>query len=89
MPNAVLGRHNDKTFVVWDGHRSDIDLANKSVALALGVYFSAPTPVPMSTALYDAIPATDPLVIPTIPSSGQPAPGIRLGRGDRPGALGP
>ncbi len=80
MPNAVLGRHNDKTFVVWDGHRSDIDLANKSVALALGVDSSAPAPVPMSTALYDAIPATDPLVIPTIPNSGQPAP-WDLGRG--------
>jgi type VII secretion protein EccB len=71
MPDAILARHGDKTFVVWDGHRSDIDLANKSVALALGVDSTAPDPVPMSTALYDAIPATDPLVIPPIPNAGQ------------------
>ena len=80
MPNAILARHNDITFVVWDGHRSDIDLTNKSVALALGVDSAAPEPVPMSTALYDAIPATDPLVIPAIANAGQPAP-WNLGNG--------
>jgi type VII secretion protein EccB len=74
MPNAILARHNDTTFIVWDGHRSDIDLTNKSVALALGVDSAAPELIPMSTALYDAIPATDPLIIPTIPSAGQPSP---------------
>jgi type VII secretion protein EccB len=74
MPGAVLARHNDKTFVVWDGHRSEIDLANKSVALALGVDSAAPKPVPMSTALFDAIPATDPLIIPAIANAGGPSP---------------
>ncbi|GAB4994112.1 type VII secretion system ESX-2 subunit EccB2 [Mycobacterium avium subsp. hominissuis] len=74
MPNAILARHNDKTFVIWEGHRSEIDLGNKSVTLALGVDSTAPEPVPMSTALYDAIPATDPLIIPAIANSGQPAP---------------
>jgi type VII secretion protein EccB len=74
MPNAILARHNDKTYVVWDGHRSEIDLANKSVALALGVDSDAPPPIPMSTALFDAIPATDPLIIPAIPNAGAPSP---------------
>lgn len=74
MPNAVLARHDDKTIVIWDGHRSEIDVTNKSVALALGVDSSAPPPVPMSTAVYDAIPATDPLIIPAIPNAGQPSP---------------
>jgi type VII secretion protein EccB len=74
MPNAILARHNDKTFVMWDGHRSEIDLGNKSVALALGVDSAAPKPVPMSNALYDAIPATDPLVIPGIANAGAPSP---------------
>ena len=73
MPNAILARHGDKTFVVWDGYRSDIDPADKAVALALGVDSTAPQPVPMSTALYDAIPATDPLVTPAIPNAGQPS----------------
>ena len=70
MPNAILAKHNDSTFVVWDGHRSAIDLSNKPVALALGVDSSAPQPIPMSTALYDAIPATDPLIIPAIAGAG-------------------
>ena len=37
MPKAVLARHDDKTYVIWDGQRSEIDLSNKAVALALGV----------------------------------------------------
>jgi type VII secretion protein EccB len=74
MPDAVLARHDDKTFLVWDGHRSEIDVTNKSVALALGVDSAAPPPVPMSTALYDAIPATDPLTVPAVPDSGRPSP---------------
>ena len=73
MPNAILAHHNDKTFVIWDGHRSEIDLGNKSVTLALGVDSAAPKPVPMSTAVYDAIPATDPLIIPAIANAGQPS----------------
>ncbi|KPN47688.1 type VII secretion protein EccB [Mycobacterium intracellulare] len=80
MPNALLATHNDKTFVIWDGHRSEIDLGNKAVALSLGVDSAAPKPIPMSTALYDAIPATDPLVIPAVPGAGQTAP-WDLGRG--------
>jgi type VII secretion protein EccB len=84
MPNALLARHDDHTFVVWDGHRSDIDLSNKSVALALGVDSTAPDPIPMSTALYDAIPTTDPLIIPAIANAGQPSqwnlgPGVVIG----------
>ena len=64
MPDAILARHNTKTYVIWNGHRSEVDLSNKSVALALGIESTASTPVPMSTALFDAIPATDPLINP-------------------------
>lgn len=73
MPHAILARHNDTTFVVWDGHRSAIDLTNKPVALALGVDYDAPPPITMSTALFDAIPATDPLIVPAIPAAGAPS----------------
>ena len=41
-PDAILARHNGKTYVVWDGHRSEIDVANKSVALALGIDSTTP-----------------------------------------------
>ena len=74
MPDAILATHHDKTLVIWDGHRSEIDLGNKAVALALGVDPAAPQPIPMSAALYDAIPATDPLIVPAIAGAGQPAP---------------
>jgi type VII secretion protein EccB len=74
MPDAILARHDGKTYVIWDGHRSEIDLANKSVALALGIDATTSMPVPTSSALFDAIPATDPLVNPVIPNAGAPSP---------------
>ena len=74
MPDAILAGHAGKTYVVWDGHRSEIDLSNKAVALALGVDSSAPPPVPLSTALFDALPATDPLTSPVIAGAGNPSP---------------
>jgi type VII secretion protein EccB len=74
MPSAVLTRHNGKTYILWDGRRSEVDLNNKAVALALGIDPGSPAPVPMSKALFDAIPATDPLVLPAIPDAGKPAP---------------
>src|SRR3979490_1635692 len=42
MPNAILARYRDKTYAIWDGHRSEIDLSNKAVALALGGDSTAP-----------------------------------------------
>ena len=80
MPDAVLARHNGKTYVIWDGHRSEIDLTNKAVALALGLDSGAPAPVAMSKALFDAIPATDPLVLPGDPQRRAPSP-LNLGPG--------
>ena len=74
MPNAILASHGDKTYVIWDGQRSEIDLSNKAVALALGVDSSAPAPVPISTALFDALPATDPLTSPAVAGAGNPSP---------------
>jgi type VII secretion protein EccB len=74
MPAAILGRYHDKTYVIWDGHRSEIDLSNKAVALALGVDSAAPAPIPLSKALFDALPATDPLVSPPVPRAGEPSP---------------
>ncbi|WP_094287333.1 type VII secretion protein EccB [Mycobacterium lehmannii] len=71
MPNAILGRYDDRTYVIWDGHRSEIDLSNKAVALALGVDSTSPDPIPLSRALFDATPATDALVSPAIPGAGE------------------
>ena len=84
MPSAILARYNGRTYVIWDGHRSEIDLSNKAVALALGVDAGSPDPIPLSKALFDALPATDPLVSPPVPLAGQPslwdiAPGAVIG----------
>ena len=46
MPRAILANYAGKTYVIWDGHRSEIDLSNKAVALALGVDSQAPEPIP-------------------------------------------
>ena len=70
---AVLAEHNDKTYVIWNGQRSAIDLSNKAVALALGVDTDAPPPVKLSTPLFDALPATEPLNSPVIPGAGGPS----------------
>jgi type VII secretion protein EccB len=74
MPNAILARYTGKTYLIWDGHRSEIDLSNKAVVLALGVDSSSPEPIPLSRALFDALPATDPLVSPPVPRAGEPSP---------------
>jgi type VII secretion protein EccB len=84
MPNAILASYNGQTYIIWDGKRSQIDLSNKAVALALGVDSSAPQPIPLSRALFDAMPATDPLASPAVPGAGQPsrwdiAPGAVIG----------
>lgn len=70
---AVLAEHGGKTYVVWNGQRSEIDLDNKAVALALGVDTDAPPPVKISTPLFDALPATEPLNTPAIPGAGAPS----------------
>lgn len=70
---AVLTEHARKTYVIWNGQRSEIDLSNKAVALALGVDTDAPEPVKISTPLFDALPATEPLNSPVIPGAGAPS----------------
>ena len=72
-PKAVLAEHNGKTYVIWNGQRSEIDLSNKAVSLALGVDTNAPQPVKMSAPLFDALPATEPLNTPAIPGAGAPS----------------
>ncbi len=72
-PKAVLAEHGDKTYVIWNDQRSEIDLSNKAVALALGVGTDAPPPVKLSTPLFDALPATEPLNTPAILGAGGPS----------------
>lgn len=81
--HAVLGIHESGTYLIWNGHRTGLNLADRSVLLTLGLDAATTQPVPVSNALFDAIPATEPLVVPRIPDTGTPSrwlPGTAVGR---------
>ena len=80
--DAVLATHIGATYVIWGGQRSEIDPADRSVTFNLGLDPGVTYPIEMSNALFDALPSTEPLVIPAIPESGTPStllPGSTVG----------
>ncbi|HEU0191481.1 MAG TPA: type VII secretion protein EccB [Mycobacterium sp.] len=70
---AVLATHRDATYVIWGGHRSRIDPADRSVTFNLGLDPGETHPVAISNAAFDAMPATEPIVVPQIPDRGAPS----------------
>jgi type VII secretion protein EccB len=70
---AVLVTHKGATYVVWGGQRSQIDAGDRSVTFNLGLDAGVTYPIEISNALFDAMPATEPLVIPLIPELGTPS----------------
>ena len=80
--DAVLSTHDGGSYVIWDGRRSQIDAANRALTFNLGLDPAVTAAVPMSNALFDALPATESLVVPTIPELGGSAPwlpGVPIG----------
>lgn len=80
---ALLATHRGVTYLVWNGQRSRIDPADRSVTFNLGLDTGAVRPVELSAALFDAMPSTEPLVVPAIPDAGAPSrwlPGSVVGR---------
>ena len=71
-PESVLMSYGGETYLVTDGHRSKLDLADKPVTLALGIQAGAVQPVPLSRALYEALIPTAPLRVPDVPNPGGP-----------------
>ncbi|AWV48763.1 hypothetical protein JK2ML_2536 [Mycobacterium leprae Kyoto-2] len=69
------------TWLLWDGKRSEIDLADHAVtdALGFGVGFAeVPAPRPIGAGLFNAIPEAPPLKAPVIPNAGAtPSFGVR------------
>jgi type VII secretion protein EccB len=67
------------TWLLWDGKRSQIDLANHAVTNALGLGLGAteapavPAPRPIAQGLFNAIPESPALAAPPIPNAGGPA----------------
>lgn len=81
--DAILATHRGDTYLVWGGKRSRINLADRSVTFNLGIDPGTARRVELSNALFDAIPATEPLVVPAIPQAGTPSkwlPGSVVGR---------
>ncbi|MCI4674185.1 type VII secretion protein EccB [Candidatus Mycolicibacterium alkanivorans] len=73
-PNqAVLATHKDGTYLIWNGQRTQIDPADRSVTFNLGLDPGVTRPIQISNALFDAMPATEPLVVPAIPEAGAPS----------------
>lgn len=70
---AMLATHRGATYLIWNGQRSHIDPTDRAVTFNLGLDPGAVRPVEMSTALFDAMPATEPLVVPVIPEAGAPS----------------
>jgi type VII secretion protein EccB len=79
---AILVTHKTATYVIWGGQRSQIDPADRSVTFNLGLDPGATYPIEISNALFDALPSTEPLVVPAIPDFGVPStwlPGSAVG----------
>lgn len=71
-PQGALMTYGGDKYLVTDGHRSSIDLADKPVTLALGLPVGDLHPSAMSRALYEALTPTAPLRVPSIPTPGGP-----------------
>jgi type VII secretion protein EccB len=75
---GVLVENGTSTWLLWDGKRSQIDLADHAVTHALGLgagVSEVPVPRPVASGLFNAIPEAPPLSVPVIPNAGA-APGF-------------
>ena len=52
----MLVENDGRTWLLWDGKRSAIDLANRAVTDALGIGVDIPAPRPIAAGLFNAIP---------------------------------
>ncbi|MGA8331993.1 MAG: type VII secretion protein EccB [Mycobacterium sp.] len=71
--SAVLVSNPTGTWLLWDGRRSRIDLADHAVTGALGLGPDSPTPRPVAVGVFNAIPEAPPLTVPVIADAGAPA----------------
>ena len=74
MPLAGLFEANagPATWLLWDGRRSPVDLADRTVTSALGIGVDIPAAQSISPGLFNAIPESAALTTPVIPGAGAP-----------------
>ena len=65
---------NAGTWLLWEGRRSAIDLADRPVTSALGFGSEAPTGRAIAPGLFNAVPEAPALSAPVIPGAGEPTP---------------
>ncbi|BBY03537.1 type VII secretion protein EccB [Mycobacterium seoulense] len=70
---GVLVTFEGSTYVIWGGKRSQVDPASRAITLSLGLDPGVTSPVEISRALYDGLPATEPLRVPDVPQAGAPS----------------
>ena len=70
---GVLVDSGAGTWLLWDGRRSQVDLADHAVTSALGLGAEVPAPRPIAQGLFNAVPEGPPLTAPAIPNAGAPA----------------
>ncbi len=79
---GVLVTFEGNTYVIWGGKRSQVDPANRAITLSLGLDPGVTSPIEISRALFDGLPATEPLRVPDVPQAGTPSkwvPGSQVG----------
>lgn len=70
--DAVLAEDPTGVWLLWDGKRSRIDLADRAVTGALGFGIDVPAPRPIAAGLFNAIPEAAALTVPAVPGAGEP-----------------
>ncbi len=70
---GLLVTFEGNTYVIWGPKRSQIDPTNRAVTLSLGLDPGVTAPVELSRALFDGLPATEPLRVPQVPEAGTPS----------------
>jgi type VII secretion protein EccB len=80
---AIVATHHGDAFLIWNSHRMRVDLTNRAITFNLGLNPATTPTIEVSSALFDAIPATEPLTVPLIPGAGTPSrwlPASEVGR---------
>jgi type VII secretion protein EccB len=70
--HAVLVDNGAGTWLLWDGRRSRIDLADRPVTGALGLGIDVPRPRSIAAGLFNAVPEAPALTAPAIRDAGSP-----------------
>ncbi|OIN81819.1 type VII secretion protein EccB [Mycobacterium malmoense] len=80
--SGLLVTFESATYVIWGGKRSQVNPADRAVTLSLGLDPGVTVPMEISRALFDGLPATEPLRVPKVPEAGTPSkwlPGSQVG----------